>query len=65
MDDKQTVTTSKITLSKFKESGWKFGEKRLRSAKKRQREGMFTELKPLKRGRAQIAKDLQEKIIQE
>ena len=62
---KSTTTMPKVTLSQFQESGWAFSEKRFTSARKRQREETFTDLKPSKRGRVEISDELKKKIRQE
>ena len=49
----------------FEKAGWKFGRTRYTTARKRQREDSFTDLRPSKRGRSSISDELKQKIIDE
>ena len=51
-----------LTHVHFKRAGWLFGKQRYTTARKRLREETFFNLRPAKRGRQAISKELQVKI---
>ena len=64
------VSTSKdktphTPMEHFKDKGWGFGRHRYKTARKRQREDSFCEVRPAKRGRKPITTELIKKIEDE
>ena len=57
--------TSHISFKEFKDKGWNFGRHRYQTARKRQQEGSFCEVRPAKRGRNPISLELIKKIENE
>ena len=54
-----------ISYEEFVQAGWEFGRYRYRTARKRQLDGRYTEVRPLKRGRTSISEELIKKIENE
>ena len=54
--------SSTVSLTKFKERGWKFGKHRWTTARKRLADDSFKDVRPPKRGRKSISPELIKKI---
>ena len=52
------------THKDFVKEGWKLGKARFSTARKRQKDESFTEVRPLKRRRSEISKSLQKQIVE-